>query len=799
MDNLKELLDNSLLLVESPAKIKVFEKYIKPISKTCKVLASAGHIRNLQPKKDAIDIDNNFKMKWENTVQSRKVLPNILKAAEDAEKIIIATDPDREGEAIGWHLCKYFKQKKIVKPTYRILFHSLTKEDILNALSNPVKIRQHLVEAYLARLSLDFLVGFNISPLLWRKLPGCMSAGRVQSAALKNIVELEYKIQQFKPEQYFVLNSDFKIDSDTLEMKLTHFPYAHIKSGCVHHPLKQTDYIIEQCKQYKYHISDITKSQRKKSPPPPFITSTLQQDASSKLKLSPKQTMQLAQKLYEGIKVKGELIGLITYMRTDSISMSPTAIKQCRQYISKNKADFLTEKERFYKTSSKNTQEAHECIRPTDFNITPDIVKKSTTDSDLVKLYELIWNRSVASQMKDAIYTDQVVSVSPTEELGKEILKEYQKTLKIKVVKQIQEESDEEDDDKEVKAKKSNESELLFQTKTTQLSFTGWMSLYNTRQDKVEFIEYQQYAKAILKKITPDEKYTQPPSRYTAASLIARMYKLGIGRPGTYTNILDILTTRQYITKHEGYMKPTQKSWFLIGFLEKYFSEYIEYEFTASMEDTLDQIANNDCNWLDTMNKFWEHFSAEVQNAASHNYEDMREFLENLWHDYFFQDVDKCQKCGAAAQVRFWKGNGFLSCTKYPTCNWVHTIEHLDIMQIGEDPETHQQIELVTDQYENTYLHWKPLDDQKAKYITIPAILKTQFNKENINLKKVLKLKQLPMNVGKHPDTGKDIVVAIGKFGPYIKYDDKFISLKANPLDVTLRQCVDIIAKHKVK
>lgn len=888
LNGLKEILDNSLLLVESPSKIKIFEKYIHKISKNCVVLSSRGHIFNLLGKKEAIDVDKDFHMTWEPTLQSKKSLPEILAAAKEAKQIIIATDPDREGEAIGWHILNYLKQKKIVKTTHRILFHALTQDDIYNALADKGEVRQDLVDAYFARLSLDFLVGFNISPLLWRKLPTCLSAGRVQSAALKNIVELEYKIVKFKPQPYFNLHGLFDVSASVdvnavksvkqskkgkaaggLDTKLVGFPYATIDGFCIYHTEKQIKSIVKICDSVKkYKVSSVKTASRSKHSPAPFITSTMQQEASSKLKLSPKQTMQIAQKLYEGVKIGSDLVGLITYMRTDNVNMSSTAAEACREYIRKHFPAHLPGSIRHYKNNAKNTQEAHECIRPTDFNITPASIKNSV-DKEIYYLYDLIWRRSVASQMKDAIYQDQTVDISAsindviivgdsvTEKDSHDIDKvknELASLLKTNTLAKNANDGEElmteyrsdTDDDAladDLNTIKSVSDDVLhgnndlitFQTKHTVLTYSGWLELYTHSDtadaEKVMNSDVVEGQGVVLTELSAESKQTQPPSRYTAASLITRMDKLGIGRPGTYTNILDILATREYITKTDGYLKPTQKSWFLIAFLEQYFNEYLKYEFTASMENTLDQIAQGSVEWLSTMKKFWAHFSQEVAHATKATYDDMKPYLEKIWHEYFFKDTNVCKKCGAKATVRFWKGNGFLSCSKYPECNWTSPIESMKSNVLGVDPNTGQQISMITDQYNNTYLQWSYSEnnsnnsvksgmsdndsssvkgggsngeknvDVAQVQVKIPTILKAQFTSENFSLEKALKLKQLPLNLGVHPETGLSITLAIGKFGPYIKYNDQFISVKSNPLAFTLDDAINLISRNvnKVK
>lgn len=762
--------DNSkgLLIVESPAKMKVISGYLKELGyKDWTVLASFGHIVNLISKNDGVDPEHDFAMKWEHTKQSAKALPPIIQAAKNANTLFIATDPDREGEAIGWHIIRELNAKKISLPTKRVLFYSITKKAIQEAIDQASDMRNDLVDAYLARLSLDFLVGFNISPLLWRKLPGCLSAGRVQSAALKNIVELEYEIKKFKPEQYFVVKSEFntsaskslnaKLYAGKIDGKLTEFERGTIyyKKDLVDEMTSQFDIGSKE----SWKVEDVTSKKRNRAPTAPLITSTMQQEASAKLRISPGVTMRLAQQLYEGIKVSSkETVGFITYMRTDNVNMSNEATSACRKYIEHNfDQKYLNDTVRAHKSKSRNAQEAHECIRPTDFTMTPEKASQFISDQ-MLSLYTLIWRKAVASQMSSAIFEDTTIDI------------------------------------------RGEKSQALFQASGSVMKFDGWLKLFREWEDDNLLPEVKVGEVMNMLSMDTEEKETKPPSRYTPATLIARMEKLGIGRPSTYARIIDILIERGYVEKQEAYLVPTQKSWFLISFLEKYFSKYVEYEFTAKLEEQLDEIANGEAAWKKILNEFWGAFSKNVLEAKDVKYDDMRADIEKQWSEFFFPDGnDKCAKCGAKAQVRFWNGRGFVSCSLYPDCDWTRPLATLSgdsedgPKMIGTDPETGQEIRLLNGQY-GKYYQWEPNEQHKIKRVSLPLLLKDK----ELSMKEIMTLKNMPRKVGNHPETGEEISVGFGKFGPYIKYQDKFTQLKgANPMDVDLATCLEILSKPK--
>lgn len=747
-------MQSTLLIVESPTKVKSIELYLKNLGySNITVLASFGHISNLLNKQSAIDTENNFDMTWQHTKQAEKVLPKIIAAAKQCDQLFIATDPDREGEAIGWHIINELAKKRIKLPTKRLLFYSITKEAIKEAMDNAQEMRTNLISAYLARLGLDFLVGFYISPLLWRKLPGCLSAGRVQSAALRNIVELEYERVQFKSKQYYTVAGKFALsDNNILNGKLMSINEEKFERGCMYEKTpEQLEELLKIVNINQYHIEDINKKIKQKTPPAPFITSTLQQEASNKLHFSPSMTMKIAQQLYEGMQLeKKQTTGLITYMRTDNVIMSNDAMKLCRQWITDNlPGNYLNKIVRIHKSKVRNAQEAHECIRPTDFNNTPDKVKPYL-DDNAFKLYKLIWERSVASQMSNAEYEETTLNITNTQAVFKG-------------------------------------------TGNIQL-FDGWLLYHKETEDKLlPAIAEKQTVQLI--NLDTESKETQPPTRYTAASLIARMEQLGIGRPSTFTKIVDTLLDRDYVIKQDAYLVPTQRSWFLIAFLKTFFHQYIEYEFTAQLEDELDNVSHGSLDWHALLGSFWSDFSKTVTSVKDIKYDDMRENIENMWHDLFFQNNEKtCPKCGGVAQVRFWHGSCFISCLKYPECNWTQGLNQtVEPTIIGIDPNTNQSIKLLDGQY-GPYLEWEGTIDDKPKKVALPPVLKGK----EITLDIALKLKSMPYIIGMHPETNLEIKIGFGRFGPYILYNSVFYPLKHNPLTIDFDTTLQALTQAQI-
>lgn len=846
---LNDALNNMLVIVESPNKTSSISGYLKKLGyKNCKVLASYGHISNLIPKQSAIDTENNFQMQWEQNAKSQKHLEQIIEQARVSEKLIIATDPDREGEAIGWHIIRNLEEHNIRIPVKRMIFHSITIDAIKKGMDNLIEIRMDLVQAYKTRLGLDFLVGFYISPILWRKLPGCMSAGRVQSAALRLIVELEYQRVQFIPKEYYAIKAYFsnqikdqspvlitnlnqvkKDDkfkqnweesqrSSSFKAQLHSIQGIKLERNCLYETSpEQLHEILNKLSNQPYTIIDKQIKHKSQSPSAPFITSTLQQEASNVLNFSPAYTMKLAQGLYEGVDVSGsssktaQRTGLITYMRTDNVHLSTQALDECRDFINRSFGEkYLHPVARIHKSKVRNAQEAHECIRPTNFQLTPQILK-DVLDDTAWKLYDLIWKRAVASQMSDAQYEETNIIIS-------------------------------------------NQYANFKCTGNVQL-FDGYTLLYKKKED--ELLPLLSVGQQLnLQEVTHEQKQTQPPHRLTAASLISNMEKLGIGRPSTYTSIIDKLQEREYITNEQGQLVPTQRSWFLIAFLKRHFGKYVEYEFTASLEEQLDEISQGQQGWLDVLTHFWHDFKPKVDQGKEILHSVIKDEVGQEWKSFFFSENnkgeydDKCSECGALAQVQIYQGSAFIACSRYPDCSWKKSLNSgAEAKTIGIDPKTGQEIELRTGKY-GAYFQWKLIDsslDSKSNSInsdllsnpqTAPGTLELslqQTTKErthdqattqartskqkSVKAQKEIQIKRVavPSMFSKHEPTvelaialseypkaiceyqGMPIIAGFGRFGPYLLYDKIFYSLKGNPMELDEASCVELLEKAKLQ
>ena len=562
----------NVLIVESPSKARSINKYL---GSDYKVLASVGHVRDLSAKNDAIDTENDFQMKWETSERGRKVIKEITDAAKKSDNLYLATDPDREGEAIAWHVEKLLRDNSSLSnlKIHRITFNEVTKNAVLDRLKEPREIDKNLVNAYLARRALDFLVGFTLSPVLWRKLPGSKSAGRVQSVALKIISERELEIEKFIPQEYWSIQGEFtNSENKTINGRLTLYEGNKVDKLDIKNE-KEAEKIYGEIKNSKFTVGTITKKEAKRNPYPAFTTSTMQIESSRKLGLSVNQTMRTAQKLYEGTEIKGETTGLITYMRTDSVVMSNDAINQIRNFVTDNYgSNYLPEKPRIYKSKAKNAQEAHECIRPTNINQTPKDIKQYITNEEF-KLYEIIWQRAVSSQMASAII-DQV-AVDIVYEDKKISLRANGSTIKFLGMYKIYQEV--KDDDK------VEEKELILPVMNEGESLN-------------------------LKEVNKNQHFTLPPPRYTEASLVKKLEELGIGRPSTYASIIKVLQDRDYVILDKKRFNPHDRGRIVSIFLEKYFNKYVEYDFTADLENQLDEISDGKLDWKEVIRKFWKTF-----------------------------------------------------------------------------------------------------------------------------------------------------------------------------------------------
>ena len=562
----------NVLIVESPSKAKSINKYL---GSDFKVLASVGHVRDLSAKNDAIDTENDFQMKWETSDRGKKVIKEITDAAKKSENLYLATDPDREGEAIAWHVEKLLRDNSSLSKLniHRVTFNEITKNAVLDSLKEPREIDENLVNAYLARRALDFLVGFTLSPVLWRKLPGSKSAGRVQSVALRIISERELEIEKFIPQEYWSLQGEFRNKEDKIiNSRLTVYDGNKVDKLDIKNESEATK-IFNDIKNSTFTVGNITKKEARRNPYPAFTTSTMQIESSRKLGLSASQTMRTAQRLYEGTDIKGETTGLITYMRTDSVVMSKEAINQVRGFVTDNYgANYLPEAPRVYKSKAKNAQEAHECIRPTNIYLTPKDIKQYITLEEY-KLYEIIWQRAVSSQMASAVL-DQV-AVDITNEDKKIVLRANGSTIKFPGMYKVYQEAkdDDKDEEKETILPAMSEGESLN-----------------------------------LKEVEKTQHFTSPPPRYTEASLVKKLEELGIGRPSTYASIIKVLQDRDYVILDKKRFNPHDRGRIVSIFLEKYFNQYVEYDFTADLENQLDEISDGKLDWKEVLRKFWETF-----------------------------------------------------------------------------------------------------------------------------------------------------------------------------------------------
>lgn len=744
-----------LVIVESPSKAKTINKYL---GKDYKVIASYGHIKQLPSKKGSVDPEHDFKIIWEETLQAKKRLKDIRDHVKTATEIYLATDPDREGEAISWHLVMYMKEKKLIKkttPIKRVVFNSITKENILQAFANAREIDKHLVEAYLTRVSLDYLVGFGISPILWHKMPGSRSAGRVQSVALRIICEREDEIDIFEPIEYWtmsVLLDDKKkheffakliqIDEKTIE-KLS------ITTG------KEADKIKARIEKAEFQLQDIENKKLTRNPYAPFTTASLQQDAFNKLGFSARFTMQTAQKLYEGINIGKETVGLITYMRTDATQIDPNFITVMRNFINKDFGEkYLATDVRIYKTKAKNAQEAHEAIRPTDIKKRPDQVKQYLTDEQF-KLYNLIWRRSLASQMASAVYDSSSFLID------------------------------------------SKDNKIKLKASGSVLVFDGFYKVYNPDiADKDKQILPDLAINTLLypKEVTTKQCFTEPPPRYSEATLVKRLEELGIGRPSTYANIISVLQERKYTRLENKRFIPEPRGRILNVFLLNYFAKYVDYNFTAALEESLDGVSGGSINWKTVLKEFWQPFSATLNTTKDISIPDIMEVINKAALHHYIGNKTTCPKCKKGKlQIKNSKFGAFIGCSNYPDCTYTHQLETFD----ESESETDISNSLLGKNNDGFEIHIKKgpygfyveLNTEKPKRTTIPQ----GVDPKTLTLAQAKFLLSMPI------DLGEGIIFSLGKFGPYLKEDNLFYSVKSDIFAMTLDTAKTIIAEGKQK
>ena len=765
----------NLVIVESPAKAKTINKYL---GENYIVLASYGHVRDLPSKNGSVDTDNNFNMTWEIDPGSKKPLKEIYDAAKDATKIILATDPDREGEAIAWHVKNILDDKKLLKDkkVERVVFNEITKKAVQNGIDNPREINTELVDAYMARRALDYLVGFNISPILWTKLPGSKSAGRVQSVALKLIVERENEIELFKPEEYWSIQSFFKNkENKDLKSKITLFKSEKVNKFFFKNE-SQTKSAVDEIKKHNYKIIQIEKKPYKRNPYAPFTTSTMQQEASKKLGFGASRTMQVAQRLYQGFEIDGETIGLITYMRTDGTQISNEALQSCRSYIENEIGkNYLPEQPRNYSgKKAKNAQEAHEAIRPTDINRNPDSLK-SILDRDQMRLYELIWNRTVSSQMESAEFERTSIDIN------------------------------------------NNDNSISFRANGSVQKFDGFLKLYQeTKEDDEKKDDHEDDENILpdvnngdelkLDKIVDEQHFTNPPPRYSEASLVKKLEELGIGRPSTYASIISVLSTRNYVELINKKFNPTDRGKLITAFLDKLFNKYVDYNFTAKLEDSLDDITSGKINWIDVLSQFWSQFNSNVSEVKELRTRTILDMLNESLADIIFdKDQDgkvlrTCQ-CGGELSLKVGRFGAFIGCANYPECKFTRPLSRIkaaqeDFMSEPKDignTDDGKKIILKKGRF-GPYLQVGN-DEKEMKNFSIPK----GISPNDIDLDKAKFLSGLPKVLGKYPENNEDITLNNGRFGPYVKCANKSATLETpeDIFSIGLNKAVTLIAEAK--
>ncbi len=768
----------NLVLVESPAKAKTINKYL---GKDYEVLASFGHVRDLPAKSGSVDPDANFRMLWEIDPKAQKRLNDIARAVKDADKLILATDPDREGEAISWHVLQFLKEKKALKsqPVERVVFNAITKQSVTEAMAHPRAIDQALVDAYLARRALDYLVGFTLSPVLWRKLPGARSAGRVQSVALRLVCDRELEIEKFVRQEYWSLVATLATPrQDTFEARLVgadgkKLQRLDIGSGAEAEAFKQA---LETA---AFTVASVEAKPLKRHPYPPFTTSTLQQEASRKLGFAPAHTMRVAQRLYEGVDIGGETVGLITYMRTDGVQIAEEAIPAVRHVIESDYGrEYLPPSPRRYETKAKNAQEAHEAIRPTELSRRPRETR-SFLDADQAKLYELIWLRTVASQMESAELERTTVDIEA------------------KIAGQL----------------------LELRATGTVVKFDGFLTLYQEGRDEDPEDEEsrrlpQMSAGERLEKrsIAADQHFTEPPPRYSEASLVKRLEELGIGRPSTYASILQVLKDRKYVRLDKRRLVPEDRGRIVVAFLESFFAKYVEYDFTAGLEEQLDLISNSEAAWRDVLRDFWRDFIGAIDETKDLKISQVIDALDALLAPHLFppredgSDPRVCPTCGnGRLSLKLSKFGAFIGCSNYPECRYTRALSSqadgspdIGTKKLGVDPVTGLDVTVRSGRF-GPYLQLGETEKggEKPKRAGLPKGIAP----DEIDLDRALALLSLPREVGRSPEDGEPIVAGIGRFGPYVRHGKTYANLDSpeEVFSVGLNRAVTLIAEKRAK
>jgi DNA topoisomerase-1 len=762
----------NIVIVESPAKAKTVNKYLGP---EYRVIASYGHVRDLPSKNGSVVPDNDFEMHWDVEPKAAKRLDEIAKAVKGASKLILATDPDREGEAISWHVLQVLDRKKALTgiPVERVVFNAVTKEAVLDAMRHPRAIDGPLVNAYLARRALDYLVGFTLSPVLWRKLPGARSAGRVQSVALRLVCDRELEIEKFKAQEYWSILAELaNAKNETFQARLVSIGGKKLEKFDIADQVT-AERLKAALEGGRFTVSSIESKSQRRNPAAPFTTSTLQQEASRKLGFSPRHTMQLAQRLYEGVDLGGEAEGLITYMRTDGVQIVPEAVAAVRRLLTKLYGErYIPASAREYETKAKNAQEAHEAIRPTDFSKDPDSVSRYL-DDDAARLYKLIWQRTLASQASSADIERTTVDIDVTAKEG---------------------------------------SAYGVRATGSVVRFDGFLKIYEEGID--EAIGEDGALPALTKgerldprKIEAKQHFTEPPPRYSEATLIKKMEELGIGRPSTYATTLNVLRDREYDRLDKKRLYPEDKGRLVTAFLESFFSRYVEYDFTADLEEKLDLISAGKLEWKDVLRDFWREFIGAVNDIGDLRIAQVLEALNDLLGPHIFPepaaggDARACPSCGAGRlSLKVGKFGAFIGCSNYPECRYTRQLAETgekappaEAKVLGTDPETGLEVTLRTGRFGPYVQLGEGNGKEKPKRASIPK----GTDPDSLELDRALALLALPREVGAHPETGKPILAGFGRYGPYVQHDGKYASLSSpeEVFEVGLNRAVSLLAE----
>ncbi|WP_207460630.1 type I DNA topoisomerase [Azospirillum sp. SYSU D00513] len=793
---------SNVVIVESPAKAKTINKYL---GDDYTVVASFGHVRDLPARDGSVRPDEDFAMEWELGDRSKRHIDEIARALKGAERVYLATDPDREGEAIAWHLSELLREKHLTDglDVQRVTFNEITKSAVQAAMAAPRAVSQELVEAYLARRALDYLVGFTLSPVLWRKLPGSKSAGRVQSVALRLVCEREAEIEVFKPQEYWSIGVGFTTPGGAaFTAQLTQLDGKKLDKFAL--PNQQAaEAAVARIRPQAFAVSKVERRQARRNPAPPFTTSTLQQEASRKLGFGATRTMRTAQRLYEGVDIGGETVGLITYMRTDGVSLSAEAIDSARAVIGQTWGDrYVPATPRVYKTAAKNAQEAHEAVRPTDLSRRPEAVAAHLGQDEL-RLYELVWKRTLASQMESAVLDQVAVDLA------------------------------------------SPSKDVVLHATGSVVVFDGFLKVYQEDRDegddeqKENRLPNMEEGDALTRgEIAPEQHFTQPPPRYSEASLVKKMEELGIGRPSTYASILQVLQDREYVRIDKRRFYPSDRGRLVTAFLKNFFHRYVEYNFTAELENKLDEISDGRIDWKVVLRDFWKAFHVAVDGTKDLTITQVLNALDEELGSHFFptdrkdgtgHDPRTCPACQEGRLgLKLGKMGAFIGCSRYPECRFTRPLavpgEEGDEAQegpreLGTDPETGLPVSIRRGPY-GAYIQLGPppapaepppppveepaADGKKKKAKKVkdeaPKPKRVSLPKgmapADVDLDTALRLLGLPRLIGQHPETKEEITAGIGRFGPYLKHGSTYKSLTADDdvLTIGINRAVDLLA-----